>query len=361
MDKRGDSVNMGSYMDERKIKILEAIIRDYIYTGEPVGSRTIAKKYELGVSSATIRNEMSDLEDMGLIEQLHTSSGRKPSDKGYRLYVDKLIQLQQLTTEEELKIKTELINKALFEVDKMVKRATLLLSELTKLTCVVRTPSLKNSHIKTIQLLNIDSNNVLAVIVTQDGIINNNVIRVNEPIENKSLQKISNTLNLRLNGLTIQDINLEVINELKTNLSGFEGIFNGIISALYEALNKSENSEIYCQGASNIFNYAEYKDFERARQFLSLLDNKELIGQLFNNVTFSQNMPEISISIGEENFADDAKDCSIVSAMYSLGDKPLGTIGLIGPTRMQYSKVISLLNKCVKTLNENIKEIYSDD
>ena len=142
-------------IDERKIKILQAIIHDYIITGEPVGSRTIAKKYDLGISSATIRNEMSDLEELGLIEQLHTSSGRKPSDKGYRLYVDKLIKVPKLTKEEELMIKTQLINEALYEVDKIVKKAVLLLSELTKLTCVVKTPSVRNSSIKMIQLLGI--------------------------------------------------------------------------------------------------------------------------------------------------------------------------------------------------------------
>lgn len=348
-------------MYERKIKILEAIIRDYINTGEPVGSRTIAKKYDLGVSSATIRNEMSDLEDMGLIEQLHTSSGRKPSDKGYRLYVDKLIQPQKLTLQEENKIKTELINEALFEVDKMVKRANHLLSQLTNLTCLVRTPSMKNSSIKTIQLLNIDSNNILIVILTQDGIINNAVVRVNDHIDNDSLQKLSNFLNCKLSNLTIQDINLEVINDLKNEMVGFESIFDGIIPALYEALNKEDNSEIYCQGASNIFNYAEYKDVERAQQFLALLDDKESINSLFNNSSFSQKIPEISISIGEENFVQDAKKCSIISSFYSLDGKPLGTIGVIGPTRMQYSKVISLLAECVKMLNKNIRQIYSDD
>lgn len=348
-------------MDERKIRILNAIIRDYICTGEPVGSRTIAKKYSLGVSSATIRNEMSDLEDMGLIEQLHTSSGRKPSDKGYRLYVDKLIQLQELTKEEELKIKTELINEALFEVTRMVKRATMLLSELTKLTCVVKTTSLKNSRLKSIQLLNIDYNNIIAVIITQDGIINNNVIRTNKPIDDNSLQKLSNMLNSKLSNLAIQDINLKVINDLKCDLIGYEGVFDGIISALYEALNKDDNSEIFCEGASNIFNYSEYKDFERARQFLLLLDNKNDVSELFNNVNLSKSIPKISISIGKENFIEGAKDCSVISAVYSLGDRPLGTIGLIGPTRMQYAKTISLLNECVKTLNENIKDLYSHD
>ncbi|MCY6371830.1 heat-inducible transcriptional repressor HrcA [Clostridium ganghwense] len=349
-------------MEERKIKILEAIIRDYICTGEPVGSRTIAKKYDLGVSSATIRNEMSDLEEMGFIEQLHTSSGRKPSDKGYRLYVDKLIQFQKLTPEEEIRIKTELINQALYEVDKMVKRATLLLSELTSLTCVVKTPSVRNSYIRTIQLIPIDNNNILAVIVTQDGIINNNIIRVNRALETDSLHKLSNILNSKLKNLTIQDINLKIINDLKNELKGYESIFDGIISALYEALSKADDSEIYCEGAANIFNYAEYNDVEKARKFLALLDNKEVIGQLFNKKPLIPNDgAKISISIGKENFVEDAQNCSIISAVYNLGGKPVGTIGVIGPTRMQYSKVISMLTQFVRELDKSIGQNYFDD
>lgn len=354
---------MNFNMDERKIKILEAIICDYIYTGEPVGSRTIAKKYDLGISSATIRNEMSDLEEMGFIEQLHTSSGRKPSDKGYRLYVDKLIQLQRLTPEEELKIKAELINEALYEVNKIVKKATVLLSELTKLTCVVKTPSVRTSSIRLIQLMGIDKNNILAVIITQDGMISNKVIRVNQNIDSSSLQKLSNVLNAKLVSLTIQDINLKVINDLKYELKGYESIFDGIISALYEALSKADDSEIYCEGTANIFNYAEYNDLEKAKQFLALLDNKEVIGQLFNKnlPTINSDNDIISISIGRENSIEDAKNCSIVSAVYSLGGNPVGTIGVIGPTRMHYSKVISVLTQFVKSLNDSMGQIYIDD
>lgn len=352
-------------MNERKIKILEAIIHDYIITGEPVGSRTLAKKYDLGVSSATIRNEMSDLEEMGLIEHLHTSSGRKPSDYGYRLYVDKLVQLQKLTPEEEYKIKNELINEALFEVDKIVKKAITLLSELTNLTCVVKIPSIRNSSIKFIQLVGMDINTILIVIITQNGIINNKVIRVKELINNDILQQLSNFLNEKLSNLTIQDINLKVINELKSGLKGHEDIFDAIITALYEALNNREdNGEIYCKGSTNIFNYPEYNDVENAKRFLALLDNKSLLNELLNsnkNDIEADSNVCVSISIGRENSVQDAQNCSIISSVYKLGEQPLGTIGIIGPTRMQYSKIISLLTQFVDILNKNIGKNYFDD
>ena len=206
-------------MDERKIKILQAIINDYINTAEPVGSRTIAKKYDLGISSATIRNEMADLEEMGYIEHLHSSSGRKPSNKGYRLYVDKLMQVSSLTPEEQYKIKTQILDIALFEVDKIIKQTTLILSELTKLTCIVKTPSMSKSFIRHIQFINIDSNNVLLLIITDSGIIKNNVIRVGRNVGSDVLSKLSGILNSRLRNLNCEQINLQVINNLRIDLN----------------------------------------------------------------------------------------------------------------------------------------------
>jgi heat shock gene repressor HrcA len=342
-------------MDERKIRILQAIINDYINTAEPVGSRTIAKKYDLGISSATIRNEMADLEEMGYLEQLHSSSGRKPSNKGYRLYVDKLMHVPSLTPEEQHIIKTQIIDTALFEIDKIIKQTTSLLSELTKLTCIVKTPSVSRSYIKHIQLINIDSNNVLLVIITDNGIIKNNVIRVGKNVSTEALAKLSNILSTRLKNLNCEQINLEVINNLRMDLAGYEDIFNATIPVLYECLNSSGNREIYTEGTTNIFNYPEYKDIEKAREFLSLLDNKDKIVGLLNNDS------NISVKIGNENFIEGAEDCSVVSAVYSLNDKPIGEIGVIGPTRIPYSKVISILGNVVRELNYILTHSYFDD
>lgn len=342
-------------MDERKIRILQAIINDYINTAEPVGSRTIAKKYDLGISSATIRNEMADLEEMGYLEQLHSSSGRKPSNKGYRLYVDKLMHVPNLTPEEQHIIKTQIIDTALFEIDKIIKQTTSLLSELTKLTCIVKTPSVSRSYIKHIQLINIDSNNVLLVIITDNGIIKNNVIRVGKNVSAESLAKLSNILNSRLKDLNCEQINLEVINNLRIDLAGYEDIFNATIPVLYECLSSSDNREIYTEGTTNIFNYPEYKDIEKAREFLSLVDNKDKIVGLLNNGS------NISVKIGNENFIEGAEDCSVVSAVYSLNDRPIGEIGVIGPTRIPYSKVISILGNVVRELNYILTHSYFDD
>jgi heat-inducible transcriptional repressor len=348
---RGEDMDI----DDRKIKILQAIINDYINTADPVGSRTIANRYNFGISSATIRNEMADLEEMGYIEQLHSSSGRKPSDKGYRLYVDKIMMIQKLSLEEEINIKNQLLNAALFEVEKMVKQATVLLSDLTKLTGIVKSPSMSKSFIKSIQLIYVDSNNILAIIITDSGLIKNTLIRVKNSMDLDMLAKLTNTLNSRLKGLTIEEINLAVINNVRNDMIGHEYIFDSIIPTLYESLNDDNNLEVYVEGSTNIFNYIEYNDIYKAREFFSLLEDKETIKSLMAG------KDNINIYIGSENLPKEAKECSIITTQYSLGDIPLGVIGIIGPTRIQYSKVISILTNITKELNEGISKLYFDD
>lgn len=335
-------------IDDRKIKILQAIINDYILTGEPIGSRTIAKRYDLGVGSATIRNEMADLEEMGYLEQPHTSAGRIPSSKGYRLYVDQLMSMQELTIEEELQIKQHIINCALFEVDKIVKEASTLLSELTNLTCVIKTPSVNKSCIMSIQLVKIDKNNLIAIIVTDSGVIKNHRIRVSNIPDSNDLNTINRMLNDILKDLTIEDINLEIINNIKNRMVGFEDLFNQIIPALYESLKKHKDSDVLLEGTTNIFNYPEYNDIEKAKNMLSLLYNKDCVIELL------EPNGDISIKIGEENYFPEAKDCSIITAQYTLNGRALGTIGLIGPQRINYSKVVSIMAKVMKELNNTL-------
>jgi len=342
-------------MDRRKIKILQAIITDYINTGEPVGSRTIAKKYDLGISSATIRNEMSDLEEMGYLEQLHSSSGRKPSDKGYRLYVDKIMKHHDLTSEEEYIIKTKILDSALFEMDRLLRQATVLVSDLTRLTCIVNPPSARKSSIRSLQLVNIDDNKMIFIVITNNGIIKNNIIKTNSPIDYPTLTRLNNILNFRLRNLTVDQMNLEVINNLKTDLLDHEDIFNVVIPVLYESLNKADSSEAYAEGAQNIFNYPEYNDIDRAREFLTLLGNKDKLKELLDSSS------SISIRIGNENYIDGAKDCSVITAVYSMHDKPLGSIGVIGPTRIHYSKIVTILDKIVQEINGSINHGYFDD
>jgi heat-inducible transcriptional repressor len=344
-------------MDTRKIKILQAIINDYINYGEPVGSRTIAKKYDLGISSATIRNEMADLEEMGFLEQLHTSSGRKPSDKGYRLYVDKLMGTSILLPEEQEAIQNYLIDIAFYEIDKIIRAATNILSDLTKLTSIVKAPSVKKSSIKIIQLISLDRGSILSTIITDSGIIKHNLIKVSKPIDLSRILILNNILNKTLSGITIEQISFDFLLNLKQELTGYEEIFDAIIPVLYESLVNNEYGEVYTQGATNIFNYAEYNNIDKAKEFLGLVNNEESLKNILeqNNVQGS-----LSVKIGEENFIECAKECSIITATYSYNGNTLGTIGVIGPTRIPYAKVISVLDSIVTEINKNISKIYDN-
>ncbi|WP_026885471.1 heat-inducible transcriptional repressor HrcA [Clostridium beijerinckii] len=333
-------------IEDRKIRILQAIINDYIRTGDPVGSRTIAKNYNLGIGSATIRNEMADLEDMGYLEQPHASAGRIPSSKGYRLYVDQLMDNQMLTVEEDLRIKQYIIDSAMLEVDKIVKQTSALLSELTKLTCVIETPSVKRSFIKSIQLIKVDDHNLVSVFLTDTGVIKNHIMKLNNGVpEVETLTRINEVINNRLVNLSIQEINLEVINNLKKDLGAYEEIFNAILPILYETLNSADSTEVFMEGTTNIFNYPEYNDIDKAKEMLSLLNDKEALMELFNP------QDNITVSIGDENYKPQARDCSIISAEYSFNDRPIGKIGLIGPRRINYSKVITIMSEVIKELN----------
>ncbi|SHJ46081.1 heat-inducible transcription repressor HrcA [Hathewaya proteolytica DSM 3090] len=344
-------------MDGRKIKILEAIIRDYVKTGEPVGSRTIAKKYDLGISSATIRNEMADLEELGYIEQLHSSSGRIPSDRGYRLYVDKLMEVTDLSEEEKYFIKNKMLTSQLYQLDKVVSEATRLLSQLTNLACIANTPSLKSSAIKQIQLIGVDTTTVVVVLITNNGLISNKVIKIEKGLNPNMLQRLNYLINDRLQGLSVEDIGLQVINNLKEDLDGHEDIFNALIPALYDGLKEMESSKVYAEGTSNILNYPEYNDIEKAKGFFQFINNEENIRRILQPSPDTDNK-SITINIGMENGLVDARDYSIITAVYGTGTSAVGAIGVIGPTRMDYDKVIATLDSLVKELNLNILQIY---
>lgn len=343
-------------MDERKIKILQAIITDYITFGEPVGSRTISKKYDLGISSATIRNEMADLEEMGYLEQLHTSSGRRPSDKGYRLYVDRLMNPPSLTEAEKEGIRQEIREIALNEVDAIVKGAIDIVSNFTRLTSVVKFAPVEKSSIKYIKLLAIERYLILSTIITDNGNIKNNTIKVKNPVDDEKLISINDILNKLLVGISIEQISLDFLVNLRNELSGYEEVFDSIIPALHESLVQGESSEIYTKGSTNIFDYPEYNNIDRAKAFLGLINNEENLNEILTNASEEP----IYIGIGKENFVECAKDCSVITASYSYKGRVMGTIGVIGPTRMHYDKVVAVLDTVVEEIDRNISKIYDE-
>ncbi|WP_313562133.1 heat-inducible transcriptional repressor HrcA [Ruminiclostridium cellobioparum] len=344
-------------LDDRKLKILQAIIDDYISTAEPVGSRTIAKKHELGLSSATIRNEMADLEDMGFLEQPHTSAGRVPSDKGYRLYVDQLMKINDLS-ESDIENIRNAMDIRINELSQLIRNASVVMSQFTKYTSMAVTPHIKRSVLKAVQVVPIEPGKALVIVVTDSNIVRNNLIRVPEKITPDFIIQVSNMLNDKLKGYTLEMLKTNFLNGEAEQLTSLPyDLMRPILDGIEDLIKLIDRPEIYLEGTTNILNFPEFKEVQKAKEFLSLLDEKKLMSELLNT---HGNNNEIVIQIGNENVIQGIKDCSIVTASYSIDDYVIGTIGIIGPTRMEYSKVVSSLNYIRNKINQEISKLLGD-
>ncbi len=337
-------------LDERKRKILQAIIDDYINTAEPIGSRTIARKHELGLSSATIRNEMADLEDMGYLAQPHTSAGRVPSDKGYRLYVDQLMPVIEISREEADAIKVAM-EVRINELSQLIRQASAVLSRFTRYTSMAVTPQMKKSYLKALQVVPVDTGKALVIVVTNAGIVRNTLVNLNVDVKPDILISISNILNDRLSGLAIENFNTAVIKEIEEQTGIPKDILIPVLEAAAECINHIDHSEVYLDGATNIFNYPEFKDILKAKEFMDIMDEKD---NLFRLLTGCIDTMGINIKIGSENNINGIKDCSLITTNYTLGGTLIGSIGIIGPTRMEYPRVISSMSYIKQMINEEI-------
>lgn len=343
-------------LDERKRRILQAIIDDYIDTAEPIGSRTIARKHELGLSSATIRNEMADLEEMGYLAQPHTSAGRVPSDKGYRLYVDQLMKVKELSVDEIESIKSALeirIN----ELSQLIRQASAVMSRITKYTSMAVTPQMKKSVLKAVQVVPIEPGKVLVIVVTNAGVVRNSLVKIPELVSADFLIQVSNILNDRLSGLTLEQINMPVIMELTNRIGVSRETLITILSTVADCINLIDDPEVYLEGATNILNYPEFHDVAKAKEFLSTLDEKEILSKLLAG---GHPGTGVSIQIGNENLIQEIRDCSLVTTTYSVGDVVIGSIGIIGPTRMEYGRVISSMDHVRRKINQEIGKLIGE-
>ncbi len=338
-------------LNNRKRLILQAIIEDYINTAEPVGSRTISKKYITSVSSATVRNEMADLEEMGYIEQPYTSAGRIPSDKGYRLYVDSIMDQNIVNAKKIEFIKKEFLE-ALGEIDDLIKHASKILSNMTKYTSIAMAPQFGGTCLKHIQLISIDDFNILSVVVTDAGIVKNGVIRTEERIDSHTLEKITNMLNDKLSGLSLDQLNKVDIRNLTSEGNGYKEVLLKVLPELFQALKYSDKAEVYHDGISNILELPEYSDVQKAKEFLNVLDENDLLYKVMDEA-----VDDLSVTIGKENKLTQLKNCSLITATYSLNGKTIGSIGVVGPTRMEYSKVISIVDCLTQNLNDILSRI----
>ncbi len=339
-------------LDERKTKILQAIIRNYLETGEPVGSRTISKYTDLNLSSATIRNEMADLEEMGFILQPHTSAGRIPSDKGYRLYVDSMMAQKDREVEEMKEMLLERQDKT----ENLLKQVVKVLAQNTQYATMISAPSTHRNKLKFIQLSRVDTGHILAVIVIEGNVIKNNILEVDEELSDETLLKLNILLNTHLNGLSIEDINLGMIATMKQQAGIHSDIVSEVIDAVAQSIKADEDLEIYTSGTNNIFRYPELSDQQRASELINTFEEKQQLTGLVQETLLDENNTGIQVYIGNETPVQSMKDCSVVTATYELGEGMKGTIGIIGPKRMDYDKVIRTLRNLQNQLDVLYKE-----
>ncbi|MBR5943437.1 MAG: heat-inducible transcription repressor HrcA [Lachnospiraceae bacterium] len=340
-------------LDERKKIILIAIIKNYLETGEPVGSRTISKYTDLNLSSATIRNEMADLEELGYIIQPHTSAGRIPSDKGYRFYVDQLMNDKVREVEEMKEVLLEREEK----MENLLKQVAKKLAINTNYASMISAPSIHGNKLKFIQLSRVDENQLLAVVVIEGNVIKNKMIRLSEEISDETLLKLNLLLNTNLNGLNIESINLGIIQTMKSQAGIHSEIVDVVIDAVADAIKADEDLEIYTSGTTNIFKYPELSDSERASELISTFENKEDLNEFVQSTLSEEENTGIQVYIGEEVKMKSMKECSVVTATYELEEGMIGTIGIIGPKRMDYEKVVGML----KNLKQQMSDLYKND
>lgn len=342
-------------LDERKKQILYAVIKTYLETGEPVGSRTISKYADLKVSPATIRNEMADLEELGYLMQPHTSAGRIPSDKGYRFYVDRMLEEKEKEVEEREKevdeMKEVIIEKA-DKVERLLKHVAKSLAVNTNYATMISAPSSHTNKIKFIQLSKLEDSKILAVIVSEGNIIKNQIIESREELDNETILKLNLLLNTNLNGLSVMEINLGMIAKMKEQAGVHSDIVSEVIDAVAEAIKPDEDTQIFTSGTNNIFKYPELSDNEKASEIITAFEEKQQLTEILNesmNNDDGDSKP-IQVYIGEESPVANMKDCSVVTATYELGEGMKGTIGIIGPKRMDYDKVVGTLKSITREL-----------
>lgn len=350
---KGGNLMAGVELSERKHTILRAIIQNYLETGEPVGSRTLSKSTDLKLSSATIRNEMADLEDLGYIFQPHTSAGRIPSDKGYRLYVDMLMQDKEQELEE---LKSVMLEKT-DRVEKVLKQAAKVLAANTNYATMISSPVNRKNTLKFIQLSQVDARQIVAVIVMNGNVIKNKIIDVGEMLGNETLLKLNMLLNTTLNGMSIEEINLGLIARLKEQAGIHSNVISDVLDAVADIIHVEDDMEIYTSGATNIFKYPELSDKESAQEILNAFEEKQQLADLVTETLSGEENHGIQVYIGDEAPVRTMRDCSVVTATYDMGDGMRGTIGIIGPKRMDYEHVM----KTLKTLQSELEAINKKD
>ncbi|ENH97521.1 heat-inducible transcription repressor [Gracilibacillus halophilus YIM-C55.5] len=339
-------------LTDRQVQVLQVIIDEFIQSAEPIGSRAIAKKEQVTFSPATIRNEMADLEDLGFIEKTHTSSGRIPSERGYRFYVDHLLSPTRLS-ESEMTIIRNSIRKEMLEFERVVQQSARVLSDLTNYTSMILGPEVFETTLKQIQIISLSEYTAVAILVTSTGHVEHRYFNVPASMKTNDLEKLVNILNDRLTDVPIIQLEEKLYGEIMVLLREHSDDYEMTYHYLKEALLDKQPVKLYMDGKTNILMQPEFNDVQKIQSLYTVMEKEDEMAHLLR--TSEQGM---KVSIGHENQLDEMQDCSLITTTYSLGEGQIGTIALLGPTRMEYSRVITLLNVLSKRLTSTFHSWY---
>lgn len=344
-------------LSERKLRILRFIIQEYIGTAEPVGSRTISKNKLLGVSAATIRNEMADLEEMGFLLQPHTSAGRVPSEEAYRLYVNELIESvdkAEIDEADRSVIESSLIGN-IEQMQGLLEESLALLSRITNYTSVAIARKIEDAkRVRNLNIIRLDDETAVLIMVMEDGSVKNAKFRLNIPVPEEKMDVISRTINESIRGKYIEEIDEKFMHYIKAKIKEYSKLFDTMFEVMTEKIEDDLSFNVLLNGATNIFNFPEFSDVEKAKSFLSLMEQKEEIAHIIEAQGIEKG--NIKIIIGNSSMGEVLENCSIITADFEHGGKFLGKLGIIGPRRMDYDRAYSVMNYITRRLNKLMDE-----
>ena len=341
-------------LTDRQVLILQVIVDDFIRSAQPIGSRSLSKKEEINFSSATIRNEMADLEDMGFIEKTHTSSGRIPSEKGYRFYVDNLLLPQKVNRSDMAAIKS-IFAERIYELEKIVQKSARILSEMTNYTSIVLGPAVKDNRLKKLQIVPLNTDTAIAIIVTDTGHVENRMFHFPTSIDPSDVEKMVNILNDRLAGVPLTNLNSKIYKEIAMLLRQHISSYDTLLNTIMDTLNMPASEKVFFGGKTNILSQPEFNDVDKIRNLMNMIEHEDGLYHLIR-----QNPAGINVKIGTENDNSAMENCSLITATYSMGEEKLGSIAVLGPTRMEYSRVISLLQLISTDLSKVLTQLYQN-
>lgn len=341
-------------LTDRQVLILQVIVDDFIRSAQPIGSRSLSKKEEINFSSATIRNEMADLEDMGFIEKTHTSSGRIPSEKGYRFYVDNLLLPQKVNRTDMAAIKS-IFAERIYELEKIVQKSARILSEMTNYTSIVLGPAVKDNRLKKLQIVPLNKDTAIAIIVTDTGHVENRMFHFPTSVDPSDVEKMVNILNDRLAGVPLTNLNSKIYKEIAMLLRQHISSYDTLLNTIMDTLNMPASEKVFFGGKTNILSQPEFNDVDKIRNLMNMIEHEDGLYHLIR-----QNPAGINVKIGTENDNSAMENCSLITATYSMGEEKLGSIAVLGPTRMEYSRVISLLQLISTDLSKVLTQLYQN-